>query len=169
MGDAANEPPAEGAAIVLVPARGAEIEAVRSGARRVGALVVPAGELDPPEVLVILAKLYHELEAEPGWGAWMIAFKGTLAGFCSLTAAPRERTCEIGYSVFDGLRGRGVATAAVAHMLTEIRDRGFAHVRAETTRDNAASQRALAKNGFACVGERFDPEDGDILIWQRDV
>ena len=113
------------------------------------------------------AALYRELEASPGWGSWFIIRDGMIVGGCSLTEPPKVDSCMIGYSVYPGSQGRGVATAAVSQLLDLVRERGFAIVQAETSVDNPASQAVLLDCGFARTGERFDPEDGDIIMWQR--
>jgi predicted acetyltransferase len=60
----------------------------------------------------------------------------------------------IGYGVVPWKRGRGYATAAVAQILPEARDRGLPYVDLTTEPDNAASQRVILANGGVLI-ERF--------------
>ena len=156
-------------AVVLVPARSEQMIALRGGATCIDGWGVPTDGLDPPEVLDILAALYSRLEIHPGWGSWLITKDGMIVGGCSLTEPPEGNSCMIGYSVFPGLQDRGYATSAVAQLLDLLRARGLATVRAETSVGNEASQIVLARNGFVRDGERFDPDDGDLVIWQRSL
>jgi len=83
-----------------------------------------------------------------------------------------DGTARLGYRVAQHVAGRGVATATVLELcrLAAVRH-GLRTVRAATSRENAASQRVLAKAGFVPVGPA-DPADlgGKPGIWyQRDV
>jgi RimJ/RimL family protein N-acetyltransferase len=42
-------------------------------------------------------------------------------------------------------------------------------VSAGTATANVASQRVLEANGFARTGTRIDPEDGEVIVWRRDI
>jgi [ribosomal protein S5]-alanine N-acetyltransferase len=64
-----------------------------------------------------------------------------------------DGTAELGYRVAQHAAGRGVATAAVQELCQLAAARhGLRTLRAATSRDNAASQRVLAKAGFVPVG-----------------
>src|SRR6266516_3933332 len=64
-----------------------------------------------------------------------------------------DGTARLGYRVAQHVAGRGVATATVRELcrLAAVRH-GLRTVRAATSRENAASQRVLAKAGFVPVG-----------------
>jgi ribosomal-protein-alanine N-acetyltransferase len=65
----------------------------------------------------------------------------------------RDGTAELGYRVAERVAGRGVATAAVRELCQLAAARlGLHTLKAVTTRDNAASQKVLAKAGFVPVG-----------------
>ena len=66
-------------------------------------------------------------------------------------------------------RGQGIASQAVRVLLVALRDRGVTVVIAKTAFDNPASARVLQKVGFARVGQRLDPEDGALDLWQVDL
>jgi RimJ/RimL family protein N-acetyltransferase len=153
--------------LVLVHADGRDVEAIRAGARHIGAVHMPSDGMDPPGVLAIITRLYHELDHDPGWGGWIVTKADDAVGFCSLTGPPHDGACEIGYSIFEAFRGRGYATGAVMQAIAAIRQHGLTRILAETTHENAASHAVLTKCGFARSGERFDPEDGDVVTWQR--
>ena len=62
-------------------------------------------------------------------------------------------TANLGYRVAEHVAGRGVATATTQELCRLAAARyGLHTLRAETTHDNVASQRVLAKNGFVPVG-----------------
>lgn len=63
------------------------------------------------------------------------------------------QSCSLGYWVSQDANGRGLATAAVAHVLgIAFDDLRLHRVQAETLVDNERSQRVLAKNGFDRIG-----------------
>jgi [ribosomal protein S5]-alanine N-acetyltransferase len=83
-----------------------------------------------------------------------------------------DGTAELGYRAAQHVAGRGVATAAVQELCQLAAARpGLRKLRAATSRDNAASQRVLAKAGFVPVGPA-DPAHlgGKPGTWyQRDL
>ena len=65
----------------------------------------------------------------------------------------QDGTAELGYRVAQHVAGRGVATAAVQEVCRLAAARhGLRTLRAATTRENAASQKVLAKAGFVPAG-----------------
>ena len=65
-----------------------------------------------------------------------------------------DGTAEIGYRVAERAAGRGVATAGVEELCRlAASEHGVLRLRARTTHENVASQRVLAKAGFAAAGE----------------
>jgi ribosomal-protein-alanine N-acetyltransferase len=83
-----------------------------------------------------------------------------------------DGTAELGYRVAQHVAGRGVATATVRELCRLATARyALRTLRAATARDNAASQKVLAKAGFVPVGPA-DPADlgGEPGTWyQRDL
>lgn len=63
-------------------------------------------------------------------------------------------SAELGYRIAQKAAGHGVATAAVREMC-ELAAAGYglSRLRARVTRDNPASHKVLARNGFVTVGE----------------
>ena len=83
-----------------------------------------------------------------------------------------DGTAELGYRVAQHVAGRGVATATVRELCRLAAARhGLRTLRAATARENAASQKVLAKAGFVPAGPA-DPADlgGKPGTWyQRDL
>ena len=83
-----------------------------------------------------------------------------------------DGTARLGYRVAQQVAGRGVATATVRELCRLAAARhGLRTLRAATSRENAASQRVLAKAGFV-PAEPADPADigGKQGTWyQRDL
>jgi [ribosomal protein S5]-alanine N-acetyltransferase len=112
-------------------------------------------------------------EQEVGTGAFyvLVAEDGSVQGRFNLYDV-KDGAAVLGYRVAQHCAGRGVATAAVRELcqLAAARHR-LRILRAATSRDNAASQRVLAKAGFVPVGPA-DPADigGKPGTWyQRDL
>ena len=90
---------------------------------------------------------------------------GEVIGNCGFKGPPADGVVEIAYGVAPEVQGKGYATEA-AQALTDFA-RSFKEIRiirAHTLPDGVASQRVLAKCGYAHVGEVIDPEDG--LVWR---
>ena len=71
-------------------------------------------------------------------------------GWVSLRIGDNDRSvAEIGYSVVNGFRRRGLASEAVGALVNEGFERGnFSRIRAYCVPENAASRAVLARNGF---------------------
>jgi [ribosomal protein S5]-alanine N-acetyltransferase len=112
-------------------------------------------------------------EQEAGISAFyvLVAEDGSILGRFNLYDL-EDGTAKLGYRVAQHVAGRGVATATVRELCRlAVSRHGLRTLRAATSRDNAASQRVLAKAGFVLVGPA-DPADlgGKPGIWyQRDL
>jgi len=112
-------------------------------------------------------------EQEAGSCAYyvLVAEDGSVLGRFNLYRF-KDGTAELGYRVAQHAAGRGVATATVRELCRLAAARhGLRTLRAATSRENAASQRVLAKAGFV-PAEPADPADigGKQGTWyQRDL
>jgi RimJ/RimL family protein N-acetyltransferase len=156
------------------------------------AVVIPTARLDlvlqtPDEVLARIEAMppADRAEVSPDWLArvrvtkpgdvWALAFDvveratGSSVGGCGFKGPPDAGgMVEVAYGIEPDQRGRGYATEA-ADALTAF---AFASgrvrlVHAHTKPENPASERVLAKCGFARLGEVADPEDGLVCRWER--
>jgi ribosomal-protein-alanine N-acetyltransferase len=99
-------------------------------------------------------------EQEAGIGAYyvLVAEDGTVLGRFNLYRF-QDGTAELGYRVAQHAAGRGLATATVRELCQPAAARhGLCTLRAATSSDNTASQKVLAKAGFAPAGPA-DPGD----------
>jgi RimJ/RimL family protein N-acetyltransferase len=134
------------------------------------ALALPPGGVDAPEILRLLRGMARRLRGGGSHGSWMIVSGGEVVGLCSYKQAPKDGVVEIGYGVAGSRRRLGHATAAVTAMLDyAATDPAVRKVIASTAADNTASQRALARNGFVQNGTVLDPDDGELLLWHKDL
>jgi ribosomal-protein-alanine N-acetyltransferase len=112
-------------------------------------------------------------EQETGLCAFyvLVAEDGSVLGRFNLVDI-KDRTADLGYRVAQHVAGRGVATATVRELCRLAAARHeLCTLRAATARENAASQKVLAKAGFVPVGPA-DPADlgGKPGTWyQRDI
>jgi len=93
-------------------------------------------------------------EQEAGIGAFyvLVAEDGTVLGRFNMIFA-EDGAAVLGYRVARHVAGRGVATATVRKLCRLAAARhGLRTLRAATARENAASQKVLAKAGFVPVG-----------------
>ena len=99
---------------------------------------------------------YNALLAEQEAGTCvfhvLVGEDGTVLGRFNLYRL-EDGTAELGYRVAQHVAGRGVATATVQELCRlAAAQYGLRTLRAETSHDNVASQKVLAKAGFVPVG-----------------
>jgi ribosomal-protein-alanine N-acetyltransferase len=112
-------------------------------------------------------------EQEAGVGAFyvLVAEDGSVLGRFNLYDV-KDGTAVLGYRVAEHVAGRGVATAAVRELCGLAAEQyELRTLKAATSRENAASQKVLARAGFIPVGSA-GPADlgGKQGTWyQRDL
>jgi len=101
-------------------------------------------------------------------GSWLMVSSGEVVGLCGYHQPPSaEGEVEIGYNVAPTRQKRGHATRAVAAVLAIVKNNPTVKtILASTPVGNVASQRVLERNGFTRIGERTDPEDGELILWR---
>ena len=134
-------------------------------------LRLPADGVDRPSVLEIVRRMASGMRSAYGVGCWMIVNDTEVVGLCSYKAPPDvDGVVEIGYGVAASRRDRGHATRAIADLIEVARqDKVIRRVVAETVSENVPSQRVLERHGFVVEGRRIDPEDGEVVLWRRDL
>lgn len=100
---------------------------------------------------------------EAPFGPWLVVADSSLVvGGVGFHGPPDEQgRAEIGYGVAASVRGRGIASAAVAQLRALPLLPGATTLVAHTDPDNPASQRVLERNGFV-----RDGVDDDGLRWR---
>lgn len=135
-------------------------------------LTLPPGGVDEPWVLRWLKGNLAVLEGtvREGTGSWLMVADGEIVGLCSYKGPPEDGVVEIGYAVAPRRRRRGYATAAVAALIALAeQDPRITSLSAETALANLPSQRVLEANGFAPAGRGFDRDEGEMILWRRDI
>ena len=134
-------------------------------------LKLPPGGIEEPATLEMLRGLAERIRSVHGRGDWLIVVDDEVVGMCSyIKPVDAEGVVEIGYGIAASRRGRHHATRGVAIMLEEMAtDPLVRSVSAGTATANIASQRVLEANGFERTGTRIDPEDGEVIVWRRDL
>jgi ribosomal-protein-alanine N-acetyltransferase len=80
---------------------------------------------------------------------------------------PTGDPVEIGYGINASASGRGIATSAVAALMSLLEARPeVGSVVARSAVDNPASGRVLEKNGFLVTGHE-DSDEGELVVWHR--
>jgi RimJ/RimL family protein N-acetyltransferase len=90
-------------------------------------------------------------------------------GGCAFKGPPDgDGVVELAYGIDETHRGRGYATEAAGALAEFAFASGLVRVvRAHTRGENDASARVLSKCGFTRVGDVIDPEDGQVVRWER--
>jgi len=138
--------------------------------------VIAMIEAMPPEDRAEVSPQWlQRVRATPAGDPWALAFRvvardgGSVVGSCAFKGPPdAQGMVEVAYGIDPEHRGRGYATEATAALTAfALADDRVRFVRAHAKPDNAASNRVLAKCGFAQIGETIDREDGRVYRWER--
>ncbi|MEV8374180.1 GNAT family N-acetyltransferase [Kribbella sp. NPDC056861] len=97
-----------------------------------------------------------KVEANPANDTRAIMVDGEMAG--DVVSWTDDSGRHIGYRIAQRFWGRGIATAALRLMLTEITDRP---IQADLLQTNVGSRRVLEKNGFRLLGPDERPADAE--------
>jgi [ribosomal protein S5]-alanine N-acetyltransferase len=127
----------------------------------------------PGDALVLFPMMLEQHQADPSrlpWDGTLIAKETwTAVGQMGFKGLPDEEgTIEMGYNVSPSAQGQGFATEMVSELSQwAARQPSVKQVKAECLETNAASIRVLEKSHFKRVGQRFDKDEGGILIlWE---
>lgn len=133
-----------------------------------------AGRLDAvtKQVCKATATLYRSAGFVEPWIGYLATHDRQLIGACAFKSPPTRgedgvERVEIGYLTFPNFENRGIATEMVRELLRIVRDADAGlTVVAQTANEENASNAILRKFGFQFVGERADPEDGAVWLWE---
>ena len=155
---------------MLIEAHDIDFTMLLSGAPT-GPHPIAEGGLAAPEVLAMLRDCAASIRSKFSPAAWLVVEEDEIVGLCSIVEPPStDGVVKIGYGIAASRRRRGAAQRAVAAVLDWARSDGrVSALAAETSIGNIPSQRVLERNGFARVGTRTDPEDGDLFCWSISV
>src|SRR5689334_7149205 len=134
-------------------------------------LRLPPDGVDSPEMLRVLRAMSARLRDARCEGSWLIVAGDEVVGLCGYKLPPSEDgKGEIGYGIARGRHGNGYASHAVRAMLEQARnDASISTVTAATATANLVSQQVLERNGFVRTGTSYDPDDGELIWWRRDL
>jgi hypothetical protein len=95
----------------------------------------------------------HVATIEQPWGALQIQLNETelVVGGVGFKSAPSDGIVEIGYGISEDFQNQGITTEAVALLIVVAKQHTLKLLTAETEISNVASQRVLAKSGFAKI------------------
>ena len=124
------------------------------------------------EAMRFFRGLLEDRAADARFGPCYVVIDSALVGHAGFFGPPDERgEVEIGYSVCESHRRRGIATAVIAGLCERAADLGCSTVRAHVRADNVASIRSLVRNGFVAVDDAA-PHDGaedEQLLFRRSL
>ncbi|MGW8389783.1 GNAT family N-acetyltransferase [Pseudoduganella sp. HUAS MS19] len=126
------------------------------------------GALPPPHVA---DRALKQLEAGvPAF--WCAPFlivarpEGTILGGCTFKGMPSNGDVEIAYGVAKPMRGRGIASAAVAQLLKlAAADRSVQQVVAEILPSNIGSSKVVSRLGFTARATLVDSDGETVVRW----
>ena len=115
-------------------------------------------------------KAAHPLEREFGGGTAVHALEHVAVGQMGFKGPPDEQgNMEIGFGFHPNYGGQGYATELVgAQVAWALEQSEVYRITAECLSTNSGSIRVLEKCGFARIGERWDEEEGGVLLlWEK--
>jgi RimJ/RimL family protein N-acetyltransferase len=141
------------------------------GGSGAGRWQVPPDGLEAPSALKIIRNLHRRAREATGSGAWFIVVGDEAVGLCGYFGAPDAAgAVEIGYNIAVSRQRRGYAKAAVAAVVEAARaDPRLTALIAQVADANAPSHAVLKANGFEPIGTSYDPHDGPLIRYRRDV
>ena len=141
----------------------AALEGREALVQALGGLEVAEGWLDFPQALPVVRAGVAADPSSTRWGTrfFLLEEPRTLVGWGGFKGPPTGGVVELGYAVAPGLRGQGVASAAVGELLREaFAVREVTAVIAHTLAEPGPSVRVLEKAGFRLDGHVDDEEAG---------
>ena len=132
--------------------------------------------LSPDEAIAPRFLIEHaigQLRQDPDSAFWLalrlVVVERLIVGIGGFKGLPQpDGAIEIGYGIIPSQQSKGFATQAVMLLVQEAFSMAEVEaVLAQTVPKNRASQRVLKKNGFIREGSLFDPEDGELWLWQK--
>lgn len=125
------------------------------------------GDWPGPDLAAALPLMLAAIRAEPalhGWLVWLVVCDGAVVGDAGGHGPPdADGTVEMGFSILEASRGRGLATEALDALVAWIGEQpGVRRIVARAEAANTASHRVLDKAGFRVAGS-----DGDVVVYRR--
>jgi len=147
----------------------AELQSPEALADAIGARVPigwPPGVYDRDAAEFFLARLIEGGEPAAGWYSWYAILRPdgdlspTLVASCGYFGPPADGIAEIGYSVVEAFRNRGIAAEMVEALVSRAFEwPGMRQVVAEVHQENAPSIAVLTRCGFRRIGAGRGPVD----------
>jgi len=166
----------------LVPLTASILDAFSNGrvdaaTQELGAKIEP-GCIDDDDVAFFKRRM-RALEENPAIQPWTVRAivlrepVRTMVGHAGFHGPPGVNgagiagAVEIGYTVFPGFRGSGLATEAAAALTDWAASvHGIRHFVASIAPGNAPSEAIVRRLGFARTGEQWDDEDGLEVVYE---
>jgi [ribosomal protein S5]-alanine N-acetyltransferase len=143
----------------------------RDEAERLLQVELPAEFPTPDDLAGFLPIQLHRMEERPDRREWMARLMvtnlgETAVGHCGFHGPPDViGRAEIGYTVFEGHRGKGFAKEAARALVSWAFAQGEREVYASVSPDNTASLAVVKALGFTQVGTQEDEIDGLELVF----
>ena len=117
----------------------------------------------------------EQIDRDPASAPWLVRAvaagpERTVVGHAGFHGPPgADGVVEVGYTVVPELRGRGHGAAMLQALVDDARAGGASGVRASISPENAPSLSMVRRVGFRHVGEQWDDEDGQELLFLLDL
>ena len=118
-------------------------------------------------VLDVYPDYYRKIGFNKPWIGYFACNEGNeIVGAAGYKGQPKQGKVEIAYGTFKKYEGQGIGTEICRQLvLLALQSDHDVRITARTFKDGYASMAILKKNGFECLGEVYDEEDGDVFEW----
>ena len=164
--------------VILIPLNAAALDAELSGdvdalAECLGVAVdewPPTGGEWDQDAMRLFRRLIDAPDFDARFGPHYVISGGALVASGGFFGPPDEHgEVEIGYSVCEGMRRRGVATATIAELCRQAAVLHCTAVRARVRLDNIGSLRSLERNGFIEAGPGTSDDGQECVVLRRSL
>jgi RimJ/RimL family protein N-acetyltransferase len=132
-------------------------------------------DMPDPDLRDLLTYRLRQVREQPDAGRWLVralvlrSDDRPMVGHAGFHGPPQEGRVEIGYTIFEPYRGRGLAVEAATALLGWAhRAQGIDRFRASARPDNLVSLHIIEKLGFVRTGEQMDEIDGLEWVFELD-
>jgi RimJ/RimL family protein N-acetyltransferase len=147
----------------------------RADASRLAGVPLPPGWPDEHGRRLLEMRL-GQMASAAGDAPWLLRYillrdEGRVAGYINFHAQPDARgRAELGYTVFEPYRRRGIASEAAQAMMSWAAElHGVRRFVVSIAPDNAPSLALAAKLGFQRTGSQIDEVDGEEYVFELEL
>ncbi|WP_221391280.1 N-acetyltransferase [Dyadobacter sp. NIV53] len=125
-----------------------------------------ATDPDCLDILDVYPSFYEKIGFNPPWIGYFAFMNNKIVGGGGFKGKPKDGRVEIAYTTFSIYEGQGIGTKICGQLVSlSLETDPEITIAARTILPDNASSVILSRNGFECVGQVWDEEDGNVWEW----